>query len=143
MKAALFDTNILIDAISGYPEAFAEFGCWQRTAISAITLIELYAGVALNDKQEIASVLARIGFDIIQIDANIISIAARIRSASIRRRAKIALPDAIILATAQARGLVIVTRNKKDFKGPNVRVPYELETVTTTRVINVRPPPLP
>lgn len=125
MKAALFDTNILIDAIS------------------AITLIELYAGVALKDKPEIASVLTRVGFDVIQIDANIINIAARIRSASVRRRAKIALPDAIILATAQARGLVIVTRNKKDFKGPNVRVPYELEIISSTRVINVRPPPLP
>jgi hypothetical protein len=53
------------------------------------------------------------------------------------------LPDAIILATAQAQGVVVVTRNKKDFKGPNIRVPYELETVTSTRVINVRPPPLP
>ncbi len=70
-----------------------------------------------------------------------IDIAARIRSASIRRRAKIALADAIILATAQACGLIVVTRNKKDFKGPNVRIPYELETVTTTRVINVRQPP--
>jgi hypothetical protein len=37
--------------------------------------------------------------------------------------------------------MVIVTRNKKDFKGPNIRVPYGLETVTSTRVINVRPPP--
>lgn len=143
MKTALFDTNILIDAISGYPEAFAEFGYWQGTAISAITVIELYAGVALKDKQEIASIMARVGFDIIHIDANIINIAARIRSASVRRRAKIALPDAIILATAQAWGLVVVTRNKKDFKGPNIRIPHELETVTSTRVINVRPPPLP
>jgi predicted nucleic acid-binding protein len=92
-------------------------------------------------KPEIASFISEIGFEIIHIDSAIIDIAARIRSDSIRMRAKLSLPDAIILATAQACGLTIVTRNKKDFKGPNVRIPYELETVSTTRVINVRPVP--
>ncbi|MBV7537418.1 DUF4411 family protein [Duganella sp. sic0402] len=142
MKAALFDTNILIDAINGYQEAFVEFRCWQRPMISAITLIELHAGVSLKGKQDVRDVLARVGFEIIQIDTAIINIAARIRSSSIRKRAKMALADALILATAQAHGLIVVTRNKKDFKGPNIRIPYELETITTTRVINVRPAPL-
>lgn len=44
-------------------------------------------------------------------------------------------------ATAQGHRLLVITRNKKDFKGQNVRIPYELETITTTRVINVRPLP--
>lgn len=142
MKTALFDTNILIDAIKGYPESFEEFGYWQRLSISAITLIELNAGVSLPTKHKVTDILARVGFDVIHLDNAIITIAARIRSDSIRKRAKMALADAIILATAQARGLIVVTRNKKDFKGPNVRVPYELETISTTRVVNVRPPPL-
>lgn len=90
-------------------------------------------------KPEITGCISEIGFEIIHIDSAIIDIAARIRSDSLRMRAKLSLPDSIILATAQSRGLVIVTRNKKDFRGPNVRIPYELETVTTTRVINVRP----
>lgn len=141
MKAALFDTNILIDAINGYQEALIEFRCWRQPAISAITLIELQAGVSPNGKQDVADVLAQVGFKIIQIDAAIIAIAARIRSSSVRKRAKMALADALILATAQAHGLVVLTRNKKDFKCPNVRIPYELETITTTRVINIRPVP--
>lgn len=89
----------------------------------------------------IDELIAQIGFRIIGIDSTVISIAARIRGDSIRKRAKMALGDALILATAQAHGLIVVTRNKKDFKGPNIRIPYELETITTTRVINVRPPP--
>lgn len=52
MKAALFDTNILIDAANGYHEAYAEFSYWHRPAISAITLVELYAGVSLDIKNE-------------------------------------------------------------------------------------------
>lgn len=141
MKSPLFDTNILIDALSGHQQAFAEFALWESPSISAVTLIELQAGSQPNIEQEVDALLAQVGFNIIDIDSAVIDIAARIRSTSIRRRAKMALADAIILATAQARGLIVVTRNKKDFKGPNVRIPYELETVTTTRVINVRPPP--
>jgi predicted nucleic acid-binding protein len=141
--SALFDTNILIDALNGYQEPVTEFSFWATPLISAITLIELHAGASLNMKQQVASLIAQNGFAVIQTDDTIVAIAARIRSASVRQRAKIALADAIILATAQAHGLMVVTRNKKDFKGPNIRIPYELETVTSTRVINVRPPPRP
>jgi predicted nucleic acid-binding protein len=139
VKSALFDTNILIDATQGLHEARTEFAYWERPAISAITFIEMHCGVPLQMKPEITNFIPEIGFEIIHIDSVIIDIAARIRSDSIGKRAKIALPDAIILATAQACGLTIVTRNKKDFKGPNVRIPYELETIISTRVINVRP----
>lgn len=141
MKSPLFDTNILIDALNGHPEAFAEFGFWKVRSISAITVVELYAGTAPDTMQKVIGLLDHVGFDIIHIDSTIINIAARIRSTSARKRAKLPLADAIILATAQARGLLVVTRNKKDFKGPNVCIPYELETVSTTRVINVRPLP--
>lgn len=140
--APLFDTNILIDALNGHQEAFAEFALWRIPSISAITLIELHAGNRMGIKSQVNALLTQVGFNIIHVDARIINIASRIRNTSVRRRAKIALADAIILATALARDLVIVTRNSKDFTGPNVRIPYELETVTTTRVVNVRQPPM-
>lgn len=66
--------------------------------------------------------------------------AAQIRSESIRKGRKIALPDAIIMATALCFKLKIVTRNKKDFKGPDVRIPCELVTRTTVDVVNATPP---
>lgn len=142
MKPSLFDTNILIDALSGHQQAFAEFSLWRNPSISAITLIELHAGSQPSIVHEVDKLIAEIGFHIIGIDSTVIAIAARIRGNSIRKRAKMTLADALILATAQAHGLIVVTRNKKDFKGPNVRIPYELESITTTRVINIRPPPL-
>jgi len=45
-----------------------------------------------------------------------------------RRERKVKLPDAIILATAELEGRLLVTRNTKDFPSddPGVRVPYTL-----------------
>lgn len=51
---------------------------------------------------------------------------------------KIATPDAIIAATDQVTGRTFITRNIKDFAGPWVFVPYELEQFV--RVVNIRPP---
>jgi len=50
-----------------------------------------------------------------------------LRAAALRReRPRLKSPDAIILASAQIRGRVLVTRNIKDFPAamPGVRVPY-------------------
>lgn len=52
-----------------------------------------------------------------------------LRAAALRReRPRLKSPDAIILATAQTRGRVLVTRNTKDFPAamPGIRVPYTL-----------------
>jgi predicted nucleic acid-binding protein len=44
----------------------------------------------------------------------------------IRQRTRLKLPDAIILATARVHGLLLVTRNSRDFpRGePDIRIPY-------------------
>lgn len=64
------------------------------------------------------------GFDIDEIDPEIARRAAALR----RERPRLKSPDAIILATAQARGRILVTRNSKDFPAnlPGIRVAYEL-----------------
>jgi len=54
----------------------------------------------------------------------------------LRKGPKIALMDAINKATAQVQKLLVITRNTKDFKGADVRVPYEIETITLTRIVN-------
>ncbi len=50
------------------------------------------------------------------------------RAVDIRRREKIRLPDAIIWATAQHLGLLLVTRNTRDFptRNPGIRIPYKI-----------------
>lgn len=64
------------------------------------------------------------GFQIDEVDAEIGRRAAALR----RDRKNFKAMDAIILATAQARGRVLVTRNIKDFPAemPGIRVPYKL-----------------
>ena len=50
------------------------------------------------------------------------------RAAENRRQKRIKLPDAIILATAEAAGRQLVTRNLRDFPvgTSGVRVPYQI-----------------
>jgi predicted nucleic acid-binding protein len=137
----IYDTNILIDATKGYQEALDELAHWDYPTISCITWMELYAGADVDDVPRINAFMAQFEFNIIMIDDKIMAAAARIMSQRRRTGPKIALPDAIIAATAMLNGLVVVTRNTRDFKG-NVRVPYELKTLTTVSVVNVEPPGL-
>ena len=62
------------------------------------------------------------GFGVDELDAEISKRAAALR----RERRSLKAMDAIILATAQTRGRVLVTRNTKDFPAemPGIRVPY-------------------
>jgi predicted nucleic acid-binding protein len=64
------------------------------------------------------------GFGIDEVDAEIGRRAAALR----RERVRLKAMDAIILATAQTRGRVLITRNIKDFPAemPGIRVPYTL-----------------
>lgn len=64
--------------------------------------------------------LSRFGLD--EIDDEIALRAAALR----RERPRLKSLDAIVLASAQTRGRVLVTRNTKDFPAemPGIRVPY-------------------
>ena len=75
----------------------------------------------------------------ILIDGEIMRAAATIMSERRRLGPKIALPDAIIQATANIKNLTVITRNTKDL-GVRVRIPYELKTTSFVSVVNVDPP---
>jgi predicted nucleic acid-binding protein len=121
-----FDSNIIIDALSGFHQARAEidratdFG--SRAWISRAVWIEVMSkgeGEGLRRSQILLS-----GFSVDEIDAEIGQRAAALR----RERRGLKAMDAIILATAQTRGRVLITRNTKDFPAemPGIRVPYTL-----------------
>jgi predicted nucleic acid-binding protein len=121
-----FDANIVIDALAGYPPARVEI---QRAArngarpwISRIAWIEVLSKGDDRVVSEAMAFLAHFGLD--EIDDEISSRAAALR----RDRPRLKSPDAIILATAQTRGRVLITRNIKDFPAnmPGIRVPYTL-----------------
>ena len=61
--------------------------------------------------------------EVVEIDARIAAAAA-----DIRHRSRMKLIDALILATAQVHGAILITRNTKDFpvNMPGIRIPYTL-----------------
>jgi predicted nucleic acid-binding protein len=124
MVKALFDTNILIDYLNGIPAAKTELDRYtgkDDKAISVITWMEVLVGTTPETEQITRGFLS--GFQSLAIDEPVAS-----RSVEIRKSHKIKLPDAIVWATAQVHGRILVTRNTKDFAEdePGVRVPYRL-----------------
>ncbi|HLB46743.1 MAG TPA: type II toxin-antitoxin system VapC family toxin [Anaerolineales bacterium] len=118
---AVFDTNIVIDALNGLPEADAEYGRYERALISRITWMEVLVG-AQGDDAQLRDFLET-HFEIIPLDLAVAETAVRLRRAHHLR-----LPDAVIWATAQTNNAVLVSRNTKDFDPDwdGIRVPYKI-----------------
>src|SRR5476651_2705387 len=116
----LFDTNILIDYFNGEQRAKTEIDLYNFHAISIITYIEIIVGLQnMEDSEAIKKFLLR--FSIINVDIPIAE-----RTATLRKKYKLKIPDAVILATAEHHQCLLITRNTKDFPQtiPIVRVPY-------------------
>jgi predicted nucleic acid-binding protein len=121
-----FDANIVIDALAGFAPARSEIARTltpgARPWISRMAWIEV---LSKGDAAVVRDALAFLGhFGLDEIDDEISRRAAALR----RERPRLKSPDAIILATAQLRGRILVTRNTKDFPAemPGIRVPYIL-----------------
>ncbi|WP_068074562.1 type II toxin-antitoxin system VapC family toxin [Novosphingobium lentum] len=121
MSDPFFDTNIVIDWLNRKSPAKAELARYARHRISRIAWTEVLAGEPLETRDHVRELIAP--FEIVEVDGRIASAAADIR---FRNRMK--LLDALILATAQVNGSILVTRNTKDFPAemPGIRVPYTL-----------------
>ena len=118
----VFDTNILIDYLSGVKAARHEIRLHESVLISPITWMEVLVGA--QDPEEVKrarNFLRR--FELVPIDQKVSE-----EAVGIRRKNKIRLPDAIIWASAKTNGALLVTRNTKDFPlaAPDVRVPYRI-----------------
>jgi hypothetical protein len=87
--------------------------------VSAVTIGELQAGVELAREQdavraaEIEAWLGRIAdsYNVLPMDARTFRAWARL----MHRRSRALLEDAMIAATAEVHGLIVVTRNVRDF----------------------------
>jgi predicted nucleic acid-binding protein len=121
MVGALFDTNILIDHLNAIPQARAEISNFENRAISIITWMEVMVGAGADLVEPTRRFLD--GFEVIPLDDEIAK-----RAVTLRRAHRIKIPDAVIWATAQTAGRLLVTRNTKDFPpdDPGVREPYAL-----------------
>jgi predicted nucleic acid-binding protein len=126
MSGYSLDANILIDALLEYDPARVEITriatSGARMWISRIAWIEVLSKGNDAVVRDALMFLSRFGLD--EMDDEISHRAAALR----RERPRLKSPDAIILATAQIRGRVLVTRNTTDFPAamPGIRVPYQL-----------------
>ena len=116
---AVFDTNIVIDALNGLPGADEEFLRYERVLISQITWMEVLVG-ARDDEAQLRDFIES-NFEIVSIDTDVAERAVQLRHSHHMR-----LPDAIIWATAQVNDALLVSRNTKDFKEEwgGIRIPY-------------------
>jgi predicted nucleic acid-binding protein len=121
MVGALFDTNILIDHLNAIPQARAEIARYDDRSISIVTWMEVMVGAT----EEVTDLTRRFldSFAVVALDDRIAE-----RAVALRRAQRIKLPDAVIWATAQITGRLLVTRNTKDFpiNDPGIREPYAL-----------------
>jgi predicted nucleic acid-binding protein len=117
----LFDTSILIDYLRGIPQARTECDRHADRAISIITWMEVMVGATGTNEDETGKFL--LNFNSLPLTAEIAESAV-----AIRRGNKIKLPDAIIQATAEVEGRILITRNTRDFAPnmPGIHVPYTL-----------------
>ena len=104
MADLLVDTDVFIDHLRGH-RAFDPGS--DRVFYSVITRAELFAG--RNTQDEVVALLLA-PFTEITLDRKIAE-----RAGMLRRNASIALPDALIAATALSRGMTLMTRNIADF----------------------------
>lgn len=118
---AVFDTNIVIDALNGVEAADLEYGRYERVLISRITWMEVLIGAGEDDTA--LREFMNLYFEIVPLDLTVAESAVKIR-----RTQRIRLPDAVILATARTNDAVLVTRNTKDFHPDweGIRLPYTL-----------------
>ena len=121
MVSALFDTNILIDYLNAVPPARDELERYTDKAISIITFMEVLAGAPAAVEVRTRRFLS--GFAVLSLDGDVAE-----RAVSVRKSRRVKLPDAIIQATVEVHGRLLVTRNVKAFPpdSPGVRVPYTI-----------------
>ena len=118
----LLDSNILIDYLNGIDTAAEVISKPEAASISRISWIEVLVGAKSN--QETNALRAWLTqFSIIEIDAVIAE-----RAIELRRTHQLRLPDLLIWASAQAHGLILVSRNARDFPStePGIHVPYRI-----------------
>jgi predicted nucleic acid-binding protein len=119
MKAVI-DSDVLIDFLQGLDAAATEINRYDDPCYSVVSWIEVMIG-ADSDAERFAAETLFESMRRIELSAEI----AR-RAVELRRLLRLKIPDAIVLATADKEGCILVTRNAKDFDpdDPRIRVPY-------------------
>ena len=132
----LLDTNVISELRK--PRPHGAVLAWMRAAdendlhVSAVTLGEIQAGIALTREQDAAKAteieqwldLVAASYNVLPMDAKAFRAWARL----MHRRSDTLYEDAMIAATAAVHNLTVVTRNVADFAGFGVELLNPFET---------------
>ncbi len=124
----LLDTNVVSELRRQRPHGAVL--AWLRQVpdadlhIAAVTIGELQAGVEVTrdqDPERAAEIAVWVGavaetYNVLSMDARAFRAWARL----MHRQSRALLEDAMIAATAEVHGLIVVTRNVRDFAGLGV-----------------------
>ena len=114
MEVVLLDTNILIEVLKGNQTTVQMVESFSHTAISSITVMELYYG-ALN-KAELKQLEKFVAlFKIVHLDEQI-SMKSEYLIKTFAKSHNLDIPDSLIASTALVNGYKLFTYNIKDFK---------------------------
>jgi predicted nucleic acid-binding protein len=119
---AVFDTNVLVDHLNGVLLAKEELSRFDDRLISIVSWMEVMVGAETPSEERVIRGFLQ-EFRVVSIEPPVAE-----RAVAIRQASRMKLPDAIIYATAQHEGCMLVTRNTRDFheKLPDVRIPYRI-----------------
>jgi len=118
----VFDTNILIDYLTGQQAAKDELARYPQPRISIITWMEVMVGASGKpDETTVRQFLN--SFDTIPLGDQVAETAVLLR-----RQHRLRLPDALIWASAKTTESLLITRNTRDYPAgePDIRFPYML-----------------
>ena len=112
----LFDSDVIIWSLRGNPKAQSSLKEDVQRCISAVTYIEVIRGLKTKERMQWwKSLISELKIKIIPIDETI-STKAMFWSEEFALSHSLELADALIAATADTRGLLLLTGNVKDYK---------------------------
>lgn len=118
MANYLLDSGLVIRHLRGQRRVvqfLQGLGKLGRLSVSAITRLELHAGMASDEQYATQKLLSR--FVTLSVDRDVADRAGDLIRATRARGNTLAVPDAIIAATAIAHNLTLVTLNTGHFTG--------------------------
>lgn len=124
--AVLVDTGPVLRQLRSHQPTIRllrELGRREHLGISAITRLEVHAGMYRDERYATQKILSR--FVTFDIDSDIADLAGDLMARS-RTRSVLALPDAVIAATALLKGLTLITYNVAHFSPINGLSLYSL-----------------
>ena len=118
MAHYLLDTGLVLRHLRGQRAAvrlLGGLGKMGRLSVSAITRLEVHAGMRPDERYATNKLLSRlITYD---MDRELADRAGDLIRESQDRHGRLSVPDAIIASTALTHGLTLVTLNQADFEG--------------------------